>query len=181
MHVGRISILSLQSSHIFFKMFKMRKYWVPIEANRILWQKLAKKGEMSPITLSLPLKARKRPLPDGFLSTMKVEVSNKYSKVYCCCCHLCSQKKPQNQRKWGSKPKRDIIGNRNMNMKQRPFWNGVWWRSHENFCLFFFPPPTWEVAEHVPPIDTLCKAKWTSLLHSISLKTSSCPKRPDGF
>ena len=67
MHVGRISILSLQSSHIFFKMFKMRKYWVPIEANRILWQKLAKKGEMSPITLSLPLKARKRPLPDGFL------------------------------------------------------------------------------------------------------------------
>ena len=94
MHVGRISILSLQSSHIFFKMFKMRKYWVPIEANRILWQKLAKKGEMSPITLSLPLKARKRPLPDGFLSTMKVEVSNKYSKVYCYCCHLCSQKKP---------------------------------------------------------------------------------------
>ena len=93
MHVGRISILSLQSSHIFFKMFKMRKYWVPIEANRILWQKLAKKGEMSPITLSLPLKARKRPLPDGFLSTMKVEVSNKYSKVYCCC-HLCSKKSP---------------------------------------------------------------------------------------
>ena len=51
-----------------------------------------KGGNVSYYFKSAP-KGQKRPLPDGFLSTMKVEVSNKYSKVYCCC-HLCSKKSP---------------------------------------------------------------------------------------
>ena len=51
-----------------------------------------KGGNVSYYFKSAP-KGQKKATSRWVSSTMKVEVSNKYSKVYCCCCHLCSQKK----------------------------------------------------------------------------------------
>ena len=68
-----------------------------------------------------------------------------------------------------------------MNKKQRPFEMGDG-EKVMRISLFFFPPLPHEKWQSMCPQLTLsAKQSGPLFFHSITLKTSSCPKRPDGF
>ena len=125
-----------------------------------------KGGNVSYYFKSAP-KGQKKATSRWVSSTMKVEVSNKYSEVYCYCCHLCSQKKPTI---FLVKIKENEVLNRHHRKQKHEYeaktflkWGMV--KKSWEFLSLFLPP------SHMRS-GRACAPNWHSLQSKVDLSSS---------